>query len=465
MSEPLTFSYEALDARGRRRKGKVVAADRHEAVASLQADGFVPVEVTPFVRTAGNIEVFPSRNDRPLVLKPPQKVAFARQLYLLVRAGLSLPRALEVIGDDGGDVRYVRMCNTLATQVLSGVPLSRAMEEFPGCFDEVFRSYVAAGEASGSLEQSLERLSHMLNKANQLRLKVKGVTAYPKLVSAMIAVLVAGIMVFLVPMFASIYDGFGAELPAPTRALIFLSEVAVPVRVSLSLSPPFVSLADTGFWFSASPPFVTSAGPNLLSSPINFFSPVTWGVAAWFGWRRFRRARADDLELGARLNQLKFRAPVLGKLWKYTALYRWSSTMAGALAAGLQLHEALGLAARASGSGWLLLVTEDLQAAVRAGRPLSRELGRHPDLFSPQLRAMAATGEESGEPAEMFGSVAATLEDELDAMVAVLGARIEVVLLAVMGVVVGSLLLVLYLPILNLSSVATEGLSTPPSGP
>lgn len=457
MSSLETFSYQALDARGKKKKGKLLAENRQAALMALQADGYVPVEVAVFKANVGNFDIFPAKENRPLVLKSAQVVTFARQLYLLVRSGLSLPRALEVIGEEHPDVRYVRMANDLANKVLSGVPLSRAMEEYPGCFDEVLRSYIAAGEASGNLEEALYRLSRMLDKGNQLRLKIKGVTAYPKLVSAMIAVLVIGIMLFLVPMYGNIYKSFGAELPAPTRALLFLSELMMPIRVSLSGSIPFIGLADTGFWFTLAPPFIGKSGANLLSSPINFFSPVTWGVIGWFSWRRYRRSRADDLAFGARLDRIKFRSPVMGKLWMFTALYRWSSTMSGALSAGLQLHDALGLSGRASGSQWVQLVTLELQAAVQAGRPLSRELMRHPDLFSPQIRAMAVTGEESGEPAEMFGSVATTLEDELDAIVAVLGARIEVILLAVMGAVVGSLLLVLYLPILNLSQVATEG--------
>jgi type II secretory pathway component PulF len=131
--------------------------------------------------------------------------------------------------------------------------------------------------------------------------------------------------------------------------------------------------------------------------------------------------------------------------------------MAGSLDAGLQTFASLEIAGNTAGSAWVSNVSKDLMEAVRAGRPLSQELGKHPDLFNAQLRAMASTGEEAGEAAEMFANVAAALEDELDAMVATLGARLEVALLMVMGAVVGSLLVVLYLPILNLTKVAGNG--------
>jgi type II secretory pathway component PulF len=117
----------------------------------------------------------------------------------------------------------------------------------------------------------------------------------------------------------------------------------------------------------------------------------------------------------------------------------------------------LEIAGKTSGSAWVKLVSDELMDAVRAGRPLSAELGKHPDLFSAQLRAMAATGEEAGEAAEMFNNVAVALEDELETLVATLGAKLEVALLMVMGAVVGSLLVVLYLPILNLTKVAGNG--------
>jgi type IV pilus assembly protein PilC len=451
------YTYEAVSAEGKMKKGRIPAASYEDALSALQSEGLIPVRLDLFQRTVGNLDIIKPKEDRELRLKADATANFARQLYLLVRAGLPLARSLEVIGEDHPDVRFTRMCNALAERTLAGTPLSRAMAEFPKCFDEVFCSYISAGETTGNLEEALYRLSKTLEKANQLRLKVKAVTAYPKMVSAVIALVVVGIILFLVPTYAKIYGEFGAELPAPTRALMWLADITWPIRLRFGGGFPFVHFSDTGFWFNLGLPPFDRSGPNILTTPINFFSPITWMVGTLIAWRRWRKKHADDLEIGTKIEKIKFRLPVLGKLWKTAMMHRWSSTLAGALSAGLQLNAALDIAASSSGSAWMRLVTADLKDAVQAGRPLSRQLRMHPELFDPRIKAMAATGEEAGEPAEMFESVAFTLEDELDAIVAVLGARIEVVLLVMMGTVVGSLLIVLYLPIFNLSSAASGG--------
>jgi type IV pilus assembly protein PilC len=457
------FTYEAITAEGRAKKGRIPAATRADALEALQAEGMIPVRVDVFRRSVGNFDIIKPKEERPLKLKMPQASTFARQLYLLVRAGLPMARSLEVIGEDNPDIRYQRMCSQLGERTLAGVPLSVAMADFPGCFDRVFRAYVSAGEMTGNMEEALYRLSRMLEKSNQLRLKVKAVTAYPKMVSIIIGLVVVGIMLWLVPMYSRIFESFGQKLPAPTRALMYVSNLMTPVRMSFGSGFPFISFADTGYKPNLGlPPVVTTDSWNILSSPVNFYSPMIWLVAAAAGWFWYRRRRAGDLEFGARIDRVRYRLPLLGKLWQAAMLHRWSSTLAGGLAAGLQMHLALDVAAEASGSDWVKLITVDLTDAVQAGRPLSRQLAMHPELFDPRLRAMASTGEEAGEPAEMFNNVAVTLEDELDAMVAVLGARIEVALLAIMGVVVGSLLIVLYLPIFGLTQAASEGYSKPP---
>lgn len=437
-----TFSYVAVSYEGDRKKGRMDAMSAHEVAAALQAEGLIPLEVEEFRATLANINITTPKEDRPIRLGPPEVVTFARQLFLLIRAGLALPRSLEVLGEDADDVRFTKMCSDLSSKVISGVPLSKAMEAYPGSFDEIFRAYVAAGEVTGNMEESLSRLSRMLDKSNQLRLKIKAVTAYPKMVSYAIFAIVVGILLFLVPAFAKIYADMGAQLPLPTRILVFVSSILSPIHVEFRLGLPPVWVQD---------------GRNLLTSPINFLSPTMWVMAAWFGFRRWRRSRIDDVELGMLFEKIKFGVPVLGKLWKYQVLYRWSSTMSGAIASGLSTYVALDLAGRTSGSFWVQHVSEELKEAVRVGRPLSSEMAKHKDLFSPQLRAMAATGEEAGEPAEMFNNVALTLEDELEAMVAVLGARLEVFLLIFMGAVVGGLVVVLYLPIFNLSNAAMDG--------
>lgn len=438
-----TYHYTAVAPDGARRKGKMEADSQQVVVTALQAEGLVPISVEEQKKSLLNLTIIKPRSERDFKLAPEDILVFSRQLYLLLRAGLSIHRAVGVIGEEHPDKRYVRMCADISEMVLSGVPLSKAMALYPRVFDDVYCSYVAAGESTGDMEKALARLTRVLNQAHQLRLKVKAVTAYPKMVSFAVMFLVYGILKFLVPMYAKIYEGFGQQLPGPTLFVVRISEIIEPINISIGFLPPSIDLIPDD--------------QTLLTAPLNLVSPIFWIGAAIFAWVTFRRRTKDNLRIGTAVEKVKYKIPLLGKLFKSAVLYRWSSTMAGALQAGLQTYSALELAGKTAGSAWVRQVTLDMQEAVRSGRQLSSELSKHPDLFNAQLRAMAATGEEAGEAAEMFEGVSVALEDELEAMVAVLGARLEVVLLAVMGGVVGSLLVVLYLPILSLSRVAGQG--------
>ena len=429
-----TFSYKAIGSDGIRKKGKMDAVTQSEVLDTLKAEGMVPISIAVASQSVWNVNITRAKTDNDLKIKQDELLVLTRQLHLLLRAGLSIHRAVLVLSEDHGNQVYVRMCQDISQRVLSGTPLSKAMALYPRVFNEVYCAYVAAGEATGDIERSMFRLAKVLEQQHSLRLKVRAVTAYPKMVSIAISILIYGILSFLVPMYARIYEGFGQPLPGPTQFLVKLSSQLSPFHIKFKFAPPSIDLIPEG--------------RNLLTAPINFLSPVA-----------FRRKTEDDLDIGARVDKIKFRVPMLGSLWKQSVLYRWSSTMSGSLAAGLQTYSALEIAGNTSGSKWIQLATLDLKEAVRSGRSLAAEMQKHPGLFSPQIRAMAATGEEAGEAAEMFGNVAYSLEDELDAMVATLGARLEVALLLMMGAVVGALLVVLYMPILNLTKVAGDGYS------
>lgn len=441
------YAWVAVGLDGKRRKGKSEGDSPTQVVQALQAEGLTPLSVTE--QSTSLFEKDLQFRRKGLRLDVSQLASLARQLNLLIAAGLSVPRSLAVMGEDSDKGLYRDMLLALAERTTAGVPLSRALEEFPDAVPETFRAYISAGEATGDMERSTARLAHTLEKQNALRLKIKAVTAYPKMVSYAIGLLVIGIILFLVPRYAKIYSSLGQELPAPTRALIALSRQFSPLHVIVKTgSDSVVPLPSIDLM----PP-----GNNLLTAPVNLLSPLLWMIAAVAVWKVFRRRTANNHHIGARIERVKWRMPLFGALLRTQVMYQWASTMAGALSSGLQTFTALDLAGRTSGSSYLRLVSTDLQEAVRAGKPLSAQLGQYPEVFTSQLRAMAATGEEAGEPAVMFENIAITLESELDTMVATLGARIEVALLIGMGAVVGSLLIVLYLPILGLSNAVSEG--------
>jgi type IV pilus assembly protein PilC len=452
---PKSFEYEAINPTGVRLKAKMTAPSAQAVTTALQADGWIPISVDQISDATWNMDVLAWHKDRPLKLPPERIAAFARQLYQLLQAGVSIPKAIASLGEEE-DSKFMMMCEDVSSRVAGGQSLSKAFAEYPACFDDVFCSYIESGEITGSLKDNLARLAHMLERKVALNKKIKSVTAYPKFVSITILVIVTGIMMFMVPMFAGIYKSFGATLPVPTQILVATSHIIFPIHLAQGIGLPFVGTHFATF------PRLTIIGKGVPLPPIpipNLLSPLLWLLAAFIALRIFLKRTVNNPEIGIKVDRIKYRLPLFGKLLQRTDLYRWSSTLAGGLASGISMQPALDLAARASGSRWQRAIAGDLQDSVQAGKPLSEAMLAHRDLFPPNIRRMVATGEQAGELDTMLDNVATAIDDEIEMTISNLGAKIEVALILVMGAVVGGILVALYLPILNLTLVAAHGLA------
>lgn len=418
------FSYQAVSLSTGAETSSTMTAPSEQAVAvALQESGWFPISIERMSSSGWNVDVGKLLK-RPPKLKGRELAYMTARTQRLLSAGVSIPSAFLSLADDATEALSA-VYNDIATQVSSGTPLSEALTRHPTVFNRVYVSYIAAGESSGRLALSLERLAAMLESQARVSGKVKSVMTYPALISAAIGLIVIGLMRFLVPRFAAIYDDFGAELPLPTRIAVRFSE----------LLSPFSSIEVGGFPIPI---------PEIRS-------PTLWTIILVVALRRFLAQRRDDLEFGRRWDQMKFRVPIFGKLWKMISLSRWSSTLAGSLAAGVKMTDSVLLAAEASGSRWQKLVATDLVAAVQEGRPMSSEMRKHKTLFPIEVRTMLETGEQTGSMDTMLDTVAAAMNSEIDVTTETMSAKIEVALLLTMGVVVGGLLLVVYMPILNLT--------------
>lgn len=404
---PKTFNYRAVSPSGGRINGRMNAMHEDDVARELAQDGWIPVHVSEAGTLDMNIDLSALLGGGQVKFKFSESATFIRQLHQLLKAGLSIPLAIETLGEEA-DPKVTAMCNDIAEKVGSGIPLSEAFAAYPKAFSDIVVAYVSAGETSGEMVETLARLSKLLEKRSQLQLKLKGVTAYPKVVGGVIGLVVIGILWKLVPRYAQIYAGFNAELPRPTQILIDVSNKL-----------PYIAL-------------VTAA--------------VILGIIM------FLRSQSENLELWTRLDKIRFKLPIFGGLAHKMSLFRWCSTMAGALASGVTMSNTLNLAARAAGARWYEGIEPMLQETIRTGNMLHEGLQEHTDLFPPSVRALVSTGAKTGEQAEMLESAAQALDDEIDSVVAGLGAKIEVALLLVLGVTVGGLLCVLYLPILKLAS-------------
>lgn len=409
----IPFRYKAIDPNGQRVEGKMIAGSEDDVLDALRRSQMLPLQVKRADRLSLDGDIMAVlRGTKAAKLSTGELSQFTRQLYQLLKAGIPITAAMQTMAEDPPNELVGEVFHTVADRLINGVALAEAFSGFPKVFNEVFVAYMAAGEESGNLVDATERLAAILDKRAEISRKVTAVSMYPMLVSAIIVLMIAAIIIFIVPKYVGIYESLDAQLPAPTRLVVAIST-----------------------WF----PLVAAAAVG--------------AVAGFVAWNRSKR---DDLELGTKIDRVKFKIPIFGRMLKELALFRFASTMGGALDSGVQTFDALALSARSSDSRWVRAVTPDLQRAVREGRPLTTAMVDHDDLFTPQIRKMISTGEETGDLGAMFANAADALRDAIDLRISTMSAKVEVALLVGMGVSVGGILAAMYLPILQLTLVAGD---------
>jgi type IV pilus assembly protein PilC len=411
--KPITFKYKAIDQEGERVESSMTAGSEDDVLDALRRAGMLPLEVRKSTRFSGDADVMTAlRGDQAAKMSTGDLALFTRQLNQMLRAGIPITQSLQALADDPPSATVGEVLRTVADRLVAGAPLSDAFSGYPRVFNEVFVAYMAAGEASGNLDEVTERLAEILDKRAEITRKVKAVSIYPALVGGVIMMMVALILLFIVPKYAEIYSTLDTELPAPTQFIVLLSK-----------------------WF----PIVALA---VIIASVAFYS--------------FNKSKADDLVFGERLDRIKFKLPVFGKLFKRLVLYRFASTMGGAISSGVQSYDAVDLAARAAGSRWVRAVAPELRQSIQEGRPMTAAMEAHDDLFSNSMRKMVATGEETGDLATMFTNSADALREDVDLYISTMSAKIEVLMLVFMGATVGGILACLYLPILQLTATVGE---------
>lgn len=482
-----TYSYTAISPQGLRKKGSMRGPSREAVVAALREDGWSPIEVKEGGDRGLNMDLTAMlTGGEPVVaLTVAESSELFRQMGELLAAGVSLSSVLESIAEEASP-KVRGICEVLDEQISAGVPLSEALGAFPAAFDDVTRSYIAAGESAGTLVESVRLLADNLDKRFRLKMKIKGVTAYPKFVSMAIFGIVVIMIWRMVPMYSSMYADFGAELPAPTRALLTLSDNIMPLRIVSTLPYPFFMADDVEWSFLGLLGRLASILALLIGSEamrnrsgktsklsgsvarwgmvvflgmftagyeVNVRSAVVWSVVLGvvLGLRYVMNIDTKDIKAARRVDLVRFRMPVMGRLTQLTALYQWSSTLSGSLSSGVPMVKSLELSGRASGSVWHRAAAARMQEDVSSGIPLSESMQDLKGLYPGSVRSMVATGEDSGSLPTMLLNASRTVESEIDMIIAGLAAKVEVVLLVAMGVVVGGILVALYMPILSLA--------------
>ena len=391
------FEWEGKDRNGKTVRGELRAGGEAMVSATLRRQGILVSKVKKRRSSGGKS------------IKQKDIAVFTRQLATMMRAGVPLLQSFDIVGRGSTNPRLTRLLNEIRQDVETGTSLSSAFRKHPMYFDALYCNLVEAGEAGGILEALLDRLAMYQEKTVALKNKIKSALTYPIAVFAVAFIVVAVIMIFVVPAFKDVFTSFGADLPAPTLAVIAMSEF-------------FVS-----YWWA-------------------IFGSLGGGI--YFFLQSWKRSEA----MQKRMDRLLLKIPVFGDLLYKSAVARWTRTLATMFAAGVPLVEALDSVGGASGNAVFAEATEKIQRDVSTGAALTTSM-QSTAIFPTMVLQMASIGEESGSIDHMLGKAADFYEAEVDDMVAGLSSLMEPIIIVILGTVVGGIVVAMYLPIFKLGQV------------
>jgi type IV pilus assembly protein PilC len=397
----ITFLWQGLDRKGSKVKGESQASSEILLKADLRRQGINPIKVKKKPKS-----LFGSAGKKIL---PKDIAIFARQLATMMTAGVPLVQSFEIIGRGHENPRMQDMVLSIKSDVEGGTSLADSLEKKPEYFDDLFCSLVGAGEQSGALETLLDKIAMYKEKTEELKSKVKKALFYPVAVLVVAFIVCVILLIFVVPQFQSIFEGFGADLPAFTQMVVSLSEIV------------------QAYWWA-----------------------MAFGIAAAIFL--FKAAKQRSPVMRRNLDIISLKIPVIGGILEKSAIARFSRTLATMFAAGVPLVEAMGSVAGATGNALFYEATMKMKDDVSTGTQLQQSM-KQTGVFPNMMVQMVSIGEESGSLDEMLSKVADFYEAEVDNLVDGLSALLEPLIMAVLGVLVGGLVIAMYLPIFKLGAV------------
>ncbi|WP_438483159.1 type II secretion system F family protein [Oleiharenicola lentus] len=418
------FAYTAVDTRGSEKSGLLEASDSKSAVSVLRGQGLFPTDVAP-AKVAPPVKRLETKSksagkglQREISfsfgrgVSAKELAGFTRQLATLLKAGMPLLRGLEVLARQERNQAFRRITEALGETIKSGGTLSEAMAQHPKIFDRLYINMVKAGEASGVLDVVLDRLARFQEKSLQLRGKIKAAMMYPIIVMSVAVIILVGLLVFVVPKFKQIFADLlkGAPLPTLTQAVLTISD------------------------------FVQK----------HYLISIGVAVAAWIGFNVFSKSPR-----GARMiDTWMIKAPLFGTLFLKGIVARFGRTLGTLLASGVPILQALLITRDTCGNTCVADAITEVHDCVKEGSSVARPL-EATGVFPPMVTSMIDVGEHTGQLPEMLNKVADIYEDEVDTAVAGLSSMIEPILILFLAVVVGTIVIALFLPIIRIVQLLT----------
>jgi type IV pilus assembly protein PilC len=400
-----TFTYTGRTRAGKTVTGEHIADTMDAAVAALRREQIQVARINP-----AKVKAVKKRREKAATAK--DLAVFTRQFSVMIGAGLPLVQCLDLLGSQAEDKDFGAVILETRAAVESGASLADAMGQHPKVFDSLFTNMIAAGEAGGILDAILQRLATYIEKAVKLQSQVKSAMVYPIAVIVIASVVVGAILWKVIPTFATLFEGLGAELPLPTRIVIAMSN------------------------------FLVSYMPVILI-----------GIAGIvFGFRQYYASVAGRMVVDRTVLKL----PVLGLLIRKIAVARFCRTLSTLMAAGVSILEALDITAKTAGNAVVEEAVYSTRKSIEGGETIAAPL-RQTAVFPPMVVQMIGVGEATGALDVMLAKIADFYEDEVDIAVAGMLTLMEPIMIALLGGVVGGIVIAMYLPIFALIGQLTGG--------
>jgi type IV pilus assembly protein PilC len=387
---------------GKSKEGKIVGGEMRGATETVVISQLRRQGVT-------NIKVTKLRMNKGRKITEKDITLFTRQLATMLRSGVPLLQAFEIVGRGHTNPSVGRMIMDIRADVEAGNSLAAGFKKFPLQFDALYCNLVEAGEQAGILDSLLERLAAYKEKMLAIKSKIKSALFYPVAVIIVAVLITAVIMIFVIPAFKSIFESFGAELPLPTQIVIAMSDFF-----------------------------------------INYFYLVFGIPIALIFWFFYTWKRSEAMQIA--MDRFLLKVPIFGELVRKSSIARWNRTLSTMFAAGVPLVDSLDSVGGAAGNNVYKVATKGIRNAVSTGTSLTMAV-QNSRVFPNMVVQMIAIGEESGTLESMLSKVADFYEQEVDDMVAGLSSLMEPIIMVVLGTVIGGLVVAMYLPIFKLGGV------------
>jgi type IV pilus assembly protein PilC len=396
-----TFAYSGRTRGGENVRGERIADTIEGAVQALRREQVLVTQIQPVKAKAAA----PAKVKTGKRVSAKNLAVFTRQFSVMIDAGLPLVQCLEILGNQEEDKGFASVILQTRADVEAGASLADAMKKYPKTFDPLFTNMIAAGEAGGILDTILKRLASYIEKAVKLKGQVKSAMAYPIAVISIAGIVVAGILWKVIPTFASLFAGLGAELPLPTRLVITASNLMVQFA-------PFIIVGFIGLGFLFRQYYATEKGRRVV-------------------------------------DRLVLHAPVVGLIMRKIAVARFCRTLSTLISSGVPILDGLEITAKTAGNSIIEDAVMTTRKSIERGETISAPL-KVTNVFPPMVSQMIAVGEATGALDTMLSKIADFYEEEVDAAVAGLVSLLEPLMIGLLGAIVGGIVIAMYLPIFDL---------------